>query len=349
MNIYGFPRRFAADFVENLETTRALCYNAVIRKRIGGIGMTDYDALLQTLGEQTARLQKLNAMLETLYARRDTLEARERELEAARADEQADVDRLEGHSLSALFYSMLGKKEERLDRERQEAFAAAVRHDSVLRELQAVRQDIARYEAERAALDGCEARYAQALCGKREALKAAGSAQAGRILQLEQEIAAQQALDREIGEAADAGRAARDTAEGVLDTLRTAADWGTFDMIGGGLVSTMVKHNRLDTAQEQIGQLQVQLGRFRTELSDVTVRADVQANVDGFLRMADYLFDNPFVDWMVLEHIQRSRDQIRQTAGQIDAVLDRLQAMQDTCRAALRKAQDELDSLVRSA
>ena len=87
--------------------------------------MTIHDEQLSLLSGQVARQKKLRAMLDSLYARRTELEGRERELAAVRAAEQKDVDRLEGASLAALFYSMIGKKDEQLDKEQQEACAAA--------------------------------------------------------------------------------------------------------------------------------------------------------------------------------------------------------------------------------
>ena len=68
--------------------------------------------------------------------------------------------------------------------------------------------------------------------------------------------------------------------------------------------------------------------------------------MDGFLRFADYFFDGLFVDWMVLDRIQQSQAQVENTADQIKGVLRRLYGMQDACRAARQKAQDELDALV---
>lgn len=308
--------------------------------------MTIHDEQLSLLSGQVARQKKLRAMLDSLYARRNELEGRERELAAVRAAEQKDVDRLEGASLAALFYSMIGKKDEQLDKEQQEACAAAAKHESARRELEAVRQDIARYESELAALDGCEARYAQALADKREALKARGDGQAERILRLEQEIAAQRAQEREIEEAIDAGRAARDITDSILSSLDSASGWSTVDLIGGGLVADLAKHSHLDSAQYQIEDLQIQLSRFRTELSDVAVNAGIQTQVDGFLRFADYFFDGLIVDWMVRDRIQQSQAQVGNTADEIKRVLRRLYEMQDACRAARQKAQAELDALV---
>ncbi|HJB59968.1 MAG TPA: hypothetical protein H9771_10030, partial [Candidatus Faecalibacterium faecipullorum] len=149
------------------------------------------DVNLKELWRQSAEKEGLEAKYRDLKAQRRELAAQARQLEQAMHKEQADVDRLEGRSLAALFYSVLGRKDEQLDKEQQEAYAAAVKHDSAVRELEAVRQDIARYESELGTLEGCEARYEQVLADKREALKASGARQAERILQLEQEIAAQ--------------------------------------------------------------------------------------------------------------------------------------------------------------
>lgn len=52
--------------------------------------------------------------------------------------------------------------------------------------------------------------------------------------------------------------------------------------------------------------LQSQLRAFRTELADVTISADFQVNIDGFLRFADYVFDGIFADWAVLDRINQA-------------------------------------------
>ena len=78
-------------------------------------------------------------------------------------EEQADVDRLEGRSLAAFFYNVVGKMDEKLTQERQEAYAARVRYDAAARELAGSEEDLARCHAELEELDGCEERYAALL------------------------------------------------------------------------------------------------------------------------------------------------------------------------------------------
>lgn len=72
--------------------------------------MCRYDEKLRELQIQCARKKKLEAAVEELRAQRDTYTAHARELEQRFREEQADVDRLEGRSLSAFFYNVIGKR-----------------------------------------------------------------------------------------------------------------------------------------------------------------------------------------------------------------------------------------------
>ena len=311
--------------------------------------MTPYDEQLHTLRAQTAELRRLRAKQRELETARRTLDERVRALAAARDAEQRDVDRLEGRSLAALFCALRGQKAERLDKERREACEAAVRYDAARRELDTVERDLARCAREAAALEGCEARCEALLADKRAYLIRTGAPHAARLLEIEEQLAAQQALDREIGEALAAGSAARQTADKILSCLDSAGSWGMVDLIGGGLLVDLAKHSELDDAQAQVEQLQAELRRFRTELADVSVSADIEASVQGFLGFADFFFDGLFADWLVLDHIGDAQRRAQETAQQIDAVRDRLSAMQADCRAAAQRLRDEQTALTEQA
>ncbi len=143
--------------------------------------MTYYDEQLQQLQAQMARFKQLEAMIKELRSQRDTLAAQVRELESIKLEEQADVDRLEGRSLAAFFYHVIGKMDEQLDKERREAYAARVKYDAAVRELEGTEADLHRYEADLSALRGCERRYEAVLKEKAEAIKAAGGANGEEI------------------------------------------------------------------------------------------------------------------------------------------------------------------------
>ena len=83
--------------------------------------MSGYDERLRELQRCAARKKQLEAMLREMYDRQHQLTEQVSRLQAALMSEQADVDRLECGSLTAFFYNVMGKKEEKLSKEREEA------------------------------------------------------------------------------------------------------------------------------------------------------------------------------------------------------------------------------------
>lgn len=308
--------------------------------------MNHYDEQLRELQAQCTRKKKLEASAAELRTQRDTYRLRAQELEQSFQQEQADVDRLEGRSLSAFFYNVIGKMDEKLTQEKQEAYAARVKYDAAARELAGIEEDLHRCEAELESLQGCESRYEAVLKEKIQAVKKAGGDVAEQILKLEERTAYLESQKRELEEAVSAGRAALTTADQIAGSLDSAEGWGTWDLFGGGLISDLAKHSHLDDAQASVEFLQSQLRRFKTELADVTISADFQVNIDGFLRVADYLFDGIFADWTVLDQIHQSQAQIQDTRSQICNVLDYLHALMDRTAAEQADLRHELEELV---
>lgn len=289
--------------------------------------MNCYDEQLRQLQTQCVRKSKLEATAAELRAQRDSYAARAADLRQILSKEQADVERLEGRSLAAFFYNVIGKMDEKLTQEKQEAYAARVKYDAVVRELSGAETDLARCEAELNTLRDCEERYAAVLREKTLAVKSAGGAAAEQILHLEERAAYLASQEQELQEATAAGRSALEYTDHILSSLNSAEGWGTWDLFGGGLISDLAKHSHLDEAQATVEALQTQLRHFKTELADVTIDASFHVSIDGFLRVADYLFDGIFADWAVLDQIHRSQDQVQHTRNQICTVLDHLQAL----------------------
>lgn len=311
--------------------------------------MALYDERLDQLQQRIWRRRQIDSQLHELQAQQKELAAQLRDLEYTQRTEQADVDRLEGRTLTAFFAALTGRRGEKLDKERQEAYAAAIKCDAAARALDAVEQDLQRLERERSALRDCEAQYQQALDEKAAALKASGLPEGAELLALEQRLAQLTAQQREIREAQDAGHRALGLTEDILDSLQSAEGWGTWDLLGGGLAADLVKHSRLDEAQERVELLQEALRRFKTELADVTIDADMQVSIDGFLRFADYFFDGLFADWAVLDRIKKSSAQVQHTRTQIEELLAQLDRLAGAAAQEQAQKKYRLDQLVRQA
>lgn len=300
---------------------------------------------LKALWEQVAEKKVVDAKYQELQAQRKTVAQRVRQLEKVKQSEQADVDRLERGSLAAFFYQMVGRMDEKLDKEQQEAYAARVRYDAVARELASIDADLARLEARLKGLSGCEQRYQDALMERFREIKETNSPAAQELMESESRVVELKLRRREIREAVQAGKTALKQAGAVLESLDSARGWSTMDLVGGGIWSDLAKYDHLDEAQEQVEQLQVDLRRFKTELADVEINAEIQVTIEGFLRFADFFFDNLFTDWEVRDRIDQSIDQVRDTKRQIQRVLDKLERMEGSIKAQLEDETEKQEQI----
>jgi len=311
--------------------------------------MSMYDEQLRRLAAQVAEAHRLERLLTELSCQRDELAVKVAELDKKRIKEQRDVDRFEGGSLASFFYNVIGRADEKLDQERQEAYEAAVRYDAALRQLQSVEYDLSAAQEAMRPLYGSDARYEAALSAKASAIKAAGGADARRLTELQNKCASAAAVCREADEAIAAGDRAMEMVREVLDNLQSADSWGTFDIFSDGIIADLMKHGKLDEAQDGIERLQVQLRRFKTELADVSVYADIHVNVDGFMRFADYFFDGLFTDFMVLDRIQKARGQVETVQRQLQDAMSRLRTVRSRAERDGQAASKALDDLILKA
>ena len=104
--------------------------------------LTDPRQELARLREELAALGRDQALLETLRQQEWQCRREAERLRQAWDKEQADVDRLEGASLSALLASLTGRKEERLEQEEAEALAARLQYQSAQRQLEEVQREL---------------------------------------------------------------------------------------------------------------------------------------------------------------------------------------------------------------
>ncbi len=303
---------------------------------------------LSLLQAQMVYKKRLEAMMAELRSQEAPLLRKVTELERIKDLEQKDLARLEGRSLAVFFYSVTGKMDEKLDKERREAYAARVKYDAARRELDAIQEDIRETEEDLKDLWDCEQRYAQTLALARQAIADSHTSDGEIILEKERCLQQLKGQEQELEEAISAGTDCLQIISRVLDDLNTAKDWSYFDVLGGGLLSDIAKHDHLDEAQQNIESLQVQLQRFNKELSDVSVRSELQVSIDRMLKFADFFFDGLLTDLTVLDHIRHAYNQAEQTKEQILSILRHLQTTLEQVREDQNSLNRELDALVLS-
>ncbi|MEV4534496.1 hypothetical protein AB0J82_11770 [Asanoa sp. NPDC049518] len=242
--------------------------------------------------------------------------------------EQLDVDKLEGLSLTRVLASLRGSRDDRLGRERAEAEAARYRVADASDRLAALEREQAAARARLAELAPAPATYAAALDEKERLLAASADPRRVRLLELADERGRLRGELHEIAEAVTAARMAADDLAVVREGLRGASGWSTYDtFFGGGVLSSAMKHSRLDRVAAAAARADRSLAVLRTELADVpSAEATApQLAVDGLTRFVDVWFDNIFTDLAVRSRIQRAQENVARCGAMVDDVRRRLE------------------------
>jgi hypothetical protein len=265
----------------------------------------DLDRTQNMLGEQTSRFKKLEVTMQK---------------------EGADVEKLEGLSLTGLFHAVLGDKQTQLEKERQEYLAAKLKYDECKYSVSALERDMNDLKAWITGLGDLDSQYRAVVEKKEQLLSQGGDRAATKLIELSEALADTQSDIRELEEAIEAGKAVLAGLDDVVGSLRSAKNWGTFDMVGGGLIATAVKHSRIDRARELVHRVQQSLRAFQRELADVDSRTDIEIDIGSFATFADYFFDGLIIDWVVQSRIGRSLDSAVQAAERVRGVVRQLKS-----------------------
>lgn len=312
--------------------------------------MMDFNERLSELLGKIARKNHLQNIIDDFSSEREMLERKVNALGLVKKDEQDDVDILEGRSLATLFYTIIGKKDEKLDKEREEARLAAVKYDTAVKELEAVKEDLWKYKDELASLHGCEEKYAALLTEKVAFIQNSKNETAEELLKCEEYISTLASRKKEIDEALSAGKSALAAANAVLCSLEDAEGYGKWDLwASDSIFINMLKHDSLDDAQSKLETLQIMLRRFKTELTDVRVSCEIQVNMDSFTKFADYFLDCFIMDLKVLDKIQASLESVKDTKNQITSIVSKLEKMLETTDKQIIRAEMDKNEIILKA
>lgn len=133
--------------------------------------------------------------------------------------------------------------------------------------------------------------------------------------------------EKELREAKLAGQEALDCLNRAADSLKSAGNWGIVDMLGGGLISTFVKHSKMNDANALVQQARSALKRFRKELTDVENVAEFRIETGDFLSFADYFFDGIIADWLVQSRINEARTQVENARQKVMYIMGQLNSL----------------------
>jgi hypothetical protein len=296
-----------------------------------------------------SHLKEVNRKLDEQYARLKFLkEQMEKEYE--------DYAKLEKGSLKGWFYSVLGSKEKQLEKERQEYLQVTLQYDECKNsiELLEYEQEVLKKKVED--FPALKKKVKELKIQRVKELKESGSAYGKALMRINDKVDDYQLKVRDIEDALEIGRQAISLLDTMVSYLKSARNWGNWDMYsgnrGGGYWTAYQKHTNVDKAKALSYKIKFVLQRFDEELERIYGEgsgAAYQIKIEGFSKFTDIFFDNLISDWIIQQKIINALNSVRSVNDQVNRICQTLdhdaKSLQEKINSLLKeKEQIILDS-----
>lgn len=286
--------------------------------------MEDINEELLKVKTKIKEKERLSKTLKHANEEKGTLKKRKDELHKVLEKEKSDVEKLESMSISNFISTISGKKLEKLEKEKRDVVSAKLKYETVKEELNDLDLYITKLENKIGELGDVESQYSRILKEKEKLLKSKRPEIANRLDRIVEEESMLIDREKELKEAMEAGYNLLTSLETAEESLDSAEGWGTWDILGGGMFSTMAKHSHINEAQAEISNVQSLSRTFHRELEDIDTYERLTIEIGSFLTFADYFFDGLLADLTVQSKIKNSSKQVRETQNKVSTILTRL-------------------------
>lgn len=103
-----------------------------------------------------------------------------------------------------------------------------------------------------------------------------------------------------------------------------AKGWGIVDLLGGGLVTNLIKHSKLSAARDAMSRIDARLDELRSVLADPGVPSGYAMSLGGFSSFADFVFDGLLADAYMQSKIAQSLRQVEELERELLSLRERL-------------------------
>ncbi len=274
------------------------------------------------------RLPALKTRLDQLNTRVADAQREFSSLQLKYEAEALDVENLEKESLSVMLMRLIGRYDDKLDKETEEMIQAKLELDKAserVRELTKEREELSLRITD---LRRDQNLYEKELQKREEELRRnTKGEEAEKFNALEIEKVEIYKQITEIEEAVRAAARASQTINRIIEYLNKADNWAAYDVwFKGGIITHLNKYGNIDNAEAEYNRLHSQMRDLKRELKDVKMDSNVNyTGIDSTTRTIDFWFDNIFTDLNVRNRVRADMEQARKLAGGIQRVISTLE------------------------
>lgn len=308
----------------------------------------DQEAFLNIV-KDISTLEGLKGRLEDVEQELNEAENQRDELLKAYNKEKRDVDRLQGETLSSMFVRLVGKYDEKLDKETREMLESKIRYDWAYSRVEELKANKTRLAEEIERIKRSMGEYRKEFKRREQALMEMEdnelSLRYRKLKDREKELSRQLV---EYDETIRSAGAAISACDDVLESLHIAERWATYDALTKeGVLSYMAKYNHLDKAQEQMNRLNSILADMKKELKDADMSFDGRLiDIGSGKRAIDFWFDNIFTDISVRNTIEDNIEIVEDLKRNIEYVIPKLNSEKKAVEYKRKQIEEEIRGLI---
>jgi hypothetical protein len=268
---------------------------------------------LNVLTEKIRVHKKFTSELKELEQRLIRKEQSQRQRKEILEKEEKEFNNINESSISSIFYSLIGKKEEKLEKERREFLLAKLNFENSQEEIDLINQRKIEISYKIDVIKGINNEYEKLIKDKEQFLISLNNSRSKEIQLVKDKICNVDIQTREIKQAIQASIPVLDKLEKIYSKLNSAENWGAFDLLGSGLLATAVKHSKIDDAKSLVSKTQFDIDNLINELNDVDTDYNIKntINIEGFYTFSDFFFDGLIFDFIVQQKISKSKNHIK--------------------------------------
>lgn len=289
--------------------------------------------------------EKLVTLEDTYYKNNKVLERLEEKLNK----EFKDVEKFNKISVVNIIGTIFNFREEKLYKEEQEYLEAKLRYEEYRVTVEELKNDLETTKSRIESISNYEERYEELIQEKSELLKGLDLNKRLELEEIEDSINRYVKEGIEIKEAIDEAINCDFTVNSALKYLNDASGLATWDILGGGAVTSIMKHDAVNSAKKEIERLGYAITKLEKELSDINM-VSISGNFNNIESsyLVDVFFDNIFTDISVSNKIDSSLDSVRNVKNKLDRCKEELYEKEKNNNEELIKLREKYKELVES-
>lgn len=218
--------------------------------------------------------------------------------------EYQDVETLEKTTFKSLWFDLLNKKLDALEKEKAEYYQAKLNFEAQKDKVEQLAIEIEDFEKKVLDFDEVKAEYHKLIAEEINNHKKSASPISDEISNLQKEKVSTKLEMFEVEEALNATSKVLELIPDVANELKSAKMYSTWDIMGGGVFSTYLKRKKMTSARQGILDVNYALNKLKRELKDINKEHFPEhLGLDLSWEFVDYFFDNIFTDYNIGQKI----------------------------------------------